>query len=341
MSTTQISDVIVPPVFNPYVQNRTVELSRLFQSGIIVPDPQIVQLAQGPASHFDLPHWNDLSDGEANTGSDDPTQKSTPDKIGTGKDEAQKFYRNKSWSSMDLTSALLGKDPMKVIADLVGGYWARQGLRALLAAIKGIIAANVAQDGGDMVMDVTARKLGGNVAAPTDANNIGAEVVLAAKQTMGDAAETLSMIAMHSVKYTSLQLQELIQYLPVANSNIKLPFYLGYEVVVDDTCPVEVPAGAGAKPEYTSFLFGRGAVGYGEGSPKVATAVTRDEAAGNGEGQEILTNRKHFVQHLRGVKFTRAAMAGESPTNAELANPANWDRVFDRKKIRFVAIKTN
>lgn len=334
MATTQISDVIVPAVFTPYVINRTTELSRLFQSGIIVPDAQIQQLAQGPASYFDMPYFNDLGDGEANIGSDDPTQHSTPDKIGTSKDAAQKHFRNKSWSSMDLTSAMLAKDPMGVIADLVAGYWARQGLRTVVAALRGVIAANVAQDGGDMVINVALPGAG----TPADANKISATVVLAAKQTMGDAAEGLTAIAMHSVVYTSLQKQNLIAFIPNSQGVVNIPTYLGYTVIVDDTCPVDVVS---SNPVYTSYLFGRGAIGYGEGSPKVATAVTRDETAGMGEGQEVLHNRKHFIMHPRGVKFTRTVMVGQSPTNAELADATNWDRVYSRKQIRFAAIKTN
>lgn len=334
MATTQISDVIVPPVFDAYVVNRTTELSALFQSGVIVTDPAVQALAAGPASYFDMPFFNDLTDDEANTGSDDPTEKSVPKKIGTGKDAAQKFFRNQSWSSMDLTAAMLAKDPMLVIGDLVAGYWARQGVRTLIAALKGVIAANVAQDNSDMVLDISLKTTG----TPSDANKIAATAVIAAKQTMGDAAEKLTAMAMHSVIYSKLQTQQLIAFIPNARGEVNIPTYLGYRVIVDDMCPVEMVNGNAV---YTTFLFGQGAVGYGECSPKKATAVTRDEAAGNGEGQEILTNRKHFVLHPRGVKFTRAVMAGDSPTNAELSNATNWDRVYDRKNIRFVALKTN
>lgn len=334
MAEVRISDVIVPPIFSPSVVNKTMELSRLFQSGIIVPDAQVSALAAGPNSYFELPFFNDLGDTEANTGSDDPTVKSTPQKIGMSKDAAQKFFRNQSWSSMDLTSALLNKDPMGVIADLVAGYWARQGLRTLIAQLKGVIAANIAQDSGDMLVNVALPGAG----TPTDANKIGATVVLAAKQTMGDAAESLAAIAMHSVVYTNLQKQNLIAFIPNSQGVVNIPTYLGYQVIVDDMCAVETVSG---NPVYTSYLFGRGAVAYGEGSPKVATAVTRDEASGNGEGQETLINRKHFVQHLRGVKFTKTVMAGAGPTNAELEDATNWDRVYTRKQIRFAAIKTN
>lgn len=334
MAEVRISDVIVPPVFTANVINKTTELSRLWGAGIIVPDAQISALAAGPASYFDMPYFNDLEDGEANIGSDDPAQKSVPAKIGMNKDAAQKHFRNKSWSSMDLTSALLNQDPMGVIESLVAGYWARQMQRTLIAALTGVTAANVAQDAGDMTVNVALPGAG----TPADANRIAATVVLAAKQTMGDAAERLSAIAMHSVVYTNLQKQNLIAFIPNARGEVNIPTYLGYQVIVDDSCPVEMVSG---NPVYTTYLFARGAIGYGEGSPKVATEVTRDAAAGNGEGQEVLHNRKHFVLHPRGVKFTRAAMAGASPTNAELANATNWDRVYSRKQIGLAIIKTN
>jgi hypothetical protein len=334
MAEVRISDVIVPPVFTANVINKTTELSRLWAAGVILPDAQITQLAQGPSSFFEMPYFNDLGDGEANIGSDDPTVKSVPSKIGMDKDAAQKHFRNKSWSSMDLTSALLNQDPMGVIESLVAGYWARQMQRTLIAALTGVIAANVAQDAGDMVVNVALPGTG----TPAAANKIGAVVVLAAKQTLGDAAESLGAIAMHSAIYTSLQTQQLIAFIPNARGEVNIPTYLGYTVIVDDMCPVEIVSG---NPVYTTYLFGRGAIGYGEGSPKVPTAVTRDETSGNGEGQEVLHNRKHFVLHPRGVKFTRATMTGASPTNAELALPANWDRVYTRKQIRFAAIKTN
>ena len=40
MEITKIADVVVPELFNPYVVNRTMELSALVQSGIIVNSPE-------------------------------------------------------------------------------------------------------------------------------------------------------------------------------------------------------------------------------------------------------------------------------------------------------------
>jgi len=41
------------------------------------------------------------------------------------------------------------------------------------------------------------------------------------------------------------------------------------------------------------------------------------------------------------VKFNSAAVAGDSPTNAELETASNWTRVFENKNVRIVAIDHN
>jgi hypothetical protein len=45
--------------------------------------------------------------------------------------------------------------------------------------------------------------------------------------------------------------------------------------------------------------------------------------------------------HPRGVKFTSSSVAALSPSWAELANAANWDRVYNRKNIRLAQLVVN
>jgi hypothetical protein len=337
MATTRISDAIVPAIFTPYVIQRTMALSSLFRSGIITPDAQLDNLAKGAGSLYNMPYWGDLSaSGRSNTGNDNPAESSVPAKIGANKDQARKHFRNKSWSSMALTSKLAGSDPMQAIADQVADYWANDMQGTLIYQLNGVIASNVANNSGDMVVNVAndAALVSGQVPAE---NKIGANVVLAAKQTMGDAAKALTAIVMHSALHTELQRQNLIAYIPNAAADIGFGTYLGYTVIVDDGCPVTMGSN---RPTYTSYLFGRGAVGYGEGNPDVPVEVTRDAAAGNGEGMETLHNRKHFIMHPRGIKWNEVSIADVSPSDAEMQEAQQWTRVYDRKAIRFVAIKT-
>jgi len=55
----------------------------------------------------------------------------------------------------------------------------------------------------------------------------------------------------------------------------------------------------------------------------------------------VLSNRRRYILHRRGVKVTSAAVAGDSPTNAELENGANWTRIWENKNVRIVAIDHN
>ncbi len=55
----------------------------------------------------------------------------------------------------------------------------------------------------------------------------------------------------------------------------------------------------------------------------------------------FLVNRRRFILHPRGVKFTSASVAADSPTNAELETAANWVRVWENKNVRLVAITHN
>lgn len=58
---TTLSDVIVPTLFNPYVVNRTMALSALFQSGIAVNNAEFDALASEAAPIHNMPFFEDLT----------------------------------------------------------------------------------------------------------------------------------------------------------------------------------------------------------------------------------------------------------------------------------------
>jgi hypothetical protein len=333
--TTRLSDLIEPEVFESYTVQRSVETNLLYLSGIVVPDERLNQLAMGQGKTFNMPFFNDLGDDESNVGSDNPDSESTPKKIGTGQDVAVKHMRNQSWSSADLNQAVIGVDPMRVIGDLVAEYWNRQYQRILISSLTGVLADNDANDSDDMIYSVATD----DAAAITDAECISGDAVVLAKQTMGDQGQKLVAIAMHSVPFSRLQRQNLIQTVRDPNSGrILFNTYLDLVVIVDDRCPA---VQGDNRITYTSYLFGRGAIGMGMGKARVPVEIERNPAQGDGEGVEILYSRKHFILHPRGVKFVNTAVAGVSPTNTELEAAAQWDRVYDRKNVRIAFLKTN
>ncbi|TAN50306.1 MAG: hypothetical protein EPN21_09290, partial [Methylococcaceae bacterium] len=134
MPVTQISDVVVPSTFAPYVQQKTLELSALYRSGVIAPDQELTAAAASGGDLVRLPFWNDL-EGESNVGSDNPSVHSTPASINADQDIAVKHFRNKSWSSMSLAGELAGSDPARVVADSIAEYWARDMQSILIASL--------------------------------------------------------------------------------------------------------------------------------------------------------------------------------------------------------------
>lgn len=305
MPKTTVADVIVPEVFNPYVVEKTTELSALYQSGIVASSDELNSLALSGGRLINMPYWNDL-DGEDEVLSD--INALDVERITSGQDIAVLLMRGKAWSVNDLAKALSGDDPMQVIGQLVAGYWARRMQAAILSILEGVFAAP------SMAPNVY------NTDVRIDSDNM-----ILASQCLGDAKSKLTGYLMHSAVEADLARQDLIDFTKDSTGSIEIPTYFGKPVIVDDGCPV-------ANGVYTTYIFGQGAIGYGEGAAPVPTETTRDALSGD----DILINRRHFILHPRGVRWLDQVVADRSPTNAELANPANWLRVYDAKNVRMV-----
>ena len=305
---TKISDVIVPEVFNPYVIQRTMELSALYQCGIIANNPELDRLATTGGSTINMPYWEDL------TGEDEVLSDSaplTPGKITAGQDVAVLLMRGKAWSANDLAKALSGSDPMAAIGDLLANFWARKMQNTLIQLLDGVFSAT----------NMTNKVL--DISKESGKEKINGSTFLDAMQLMGDAKERLTGVVMHSATETQLRKNNLIQT-ELDSENKPVSMMMGKRVIVDDGCPVSTDT-------YTTYLFGPGAVGLGNGAAPVPTETDRDSLAGD----DILINRKHFILHCRGVKWIGNA-TGSSPSNEELATGTNWERVYEDKAIRVV-----
>jgi hypothetical protein len=312
--TTKIADVIVPQVFNPYVVQRSMEVDALIQAGIVENSTLFDGLAASGGKLVNMPYWNDL------TGADEVLSESgalTPGKIDAGQDVAALLMRGRAWGVNDLAKALSGDDPMRVIGNLVADYWRARRQATLISILKGIFAA--ASMAGN-VSDISGQAGAAAV--------ISGQTTIDAGQKLGDAKGGLTAIAMHSAVEAKLAKDDLIQYVQVSGQSDRVPTYLSKRVIVDDGCPVN----AGV---YDTYLFGPGAFALGNGNPPVPTETDRDSLA----GEDYLINRQHYVLHPRGVKFTAAAVVGASPSNGELENAANWNRVYDNKAIRMVLFR--
>lgn len=334
MATTQIADIYNPLTFGRREQEAQLELNKFINSGVMVMDGAVQnQIGQG-GNIGELTGLAPLGTEEPNYSSDNPAATSTAAKITSKKMSFRLASQNKSWSTMDLSRELALVDPVGGITSRVGSYWATNNEKRLISSCLGVLADNVANDSSDMVKVVATDGAG----AVTDAERISAEVVLDAKQTLGDHAQSLSAMAVHSAIFTRLQKQNLIVYIPDARGEVNIPTYLGYTLIVDDS----LPAVAGTnRITYTCVLFGAGSFVAANGKVVTPSEMDRNPDAGNGGGEEVLYSRRSDLIHPLGFSFTSSSVAGQSANQAELKLAANWDRVWERKNIPLAFLQVN
>lgn len=339
--TTRLSDAIVPVVYNSYGVVDTIELTAFYNSGIIVRNPVLDSFAVEGGTLVHIPFWKDLDQTvEPNYSSDDPDVNAAAQKIGTGSFIARTAQLNQAWSAADLVSELAGSDPMVRIKARTDVYWSRQWQRRLIYASLGVMAANVANNqtygaAGDMLIDNSVA----DGAHAADQNLFGRTAFTGAIFTLGDQWAQIGAIAVHSIVFKRMQDNDDIEFIKDSAGSLSIPTYLGKSVIVDDSMPVV--AGGVSGFVYTSILFGNGAFGYGQGTPRVPSEVFRNPAGGNGGGIEQLWERKTWLIHPFGYQWMEAVVTGQSPSLANLSNAANWSRVIPRKNIPLAFLKTN
>lgn len=330
MPGTTLQDVIVPELFNPYVINRTMELSALVQCGIISNNTEFDELASQAAPTVNMPFFEDLTgESEQIIEGDDLED----NKITSQKDVAVILRRAKMWSATDLSAALAGSDPMAAIASLVAGFWARDMQKELIAVLKGIFGTVPAGESGTPPAETrlvsNLLDISGKSGA---AANWSGQAFIDAEQMLGDAKAQLTGVCMHSATEAFLKKQNLIETVQPSN-DVAFGVYQGKRVIVDDGCPVE-------KGVYTTYLFGNGAVALGNGSPVGFVPTETDRAKRKGSGVDYLINRKTMILHPRGIAWQNAAVAKtEGPSRAEVQDPKNWKPVYEPKQIRIVAFR--
>lgn len=326
---TRITDTIVPDVWARYQFEESVVKLDIFQAGVLFADSMITSRLADGGYAVDMPMWDDLADIPSEPVNDDPTDLIEVKKVTSRKERAARNVRAQAWGNMDLNAILAGDDPQRIIVQRQSNYWQRANKRTILSMLNGIIADNVANDGGDLVLDTNA------TIADTD--------IIDAAFKMGDHADEFTTLWMHSAQAKVLRKQELIDYRPAGDSTkpMLLPYYQGLRVIVDDGIPAGTPSGGNT--EFTAFMFKGRAIMWAElpvntdGGP---LEFDRKPRAGHGGGMTETVARRHFVPHVRGFTYI-GTPADEFATDTELATATSWDRATASKKnVGLIAIRT-
>src|ERR1043166_285669 len=335
MSKTAVADIIIPTEFEKYAIERTAELAEFGRCGIVEHAPEFDAIAAGGGREVKMPFWKDLT---ATRQLLSDSASLSVNKITSDQDVARIHNDAQVWSVNHLAKVISGDDPMQAIVDLVAEYWARTDEGLIVSSLKGMVAA--ASMSGNLLAIHSE-----SIAAQSSATRLNGATFVDACAKLGDRADRLTAVAMHSATEAALRKLDLIDFIPDSEGKAMLRTFQGRRVVVDDNLPSR--AGTTDGTVYTTYLFGQGA--FAKGSAKLDSNPLQGGFGTEGveiarvplDSDTVLINRRRYILHPRGVKFTSASVAGDTPTNAELETASNWTRVWEAKNVRIVAVTHN
>lgn len=316
MAETLRSNVIIPDIFEPYIEEQTTLRNAFISSGVVQPMAELNATEGG--DFINIPNWVANLSGDAEVLSDSGSL--TPGNITADKQRAVVLHRGRAFGSRDLAALAAGSDPLAAIGNKVASYIANQQQKDLLACLKGAFTTALSS------LSVATTE-----AYPT------AAMVSGARAKLGDQGEKLSVMALHSSAYYKLVELKALDYVAAGDlgltadstsavvggsragsfGDVRVPTYMNCRLVVSDDL--------GANDVW---FFTPGAIASGE------QAGLRSE-----QDRDILAKASyisfdwHNVFHPIGVKYVGT---GANPNRTTLETGSNWEQVFDDKNIGII-----
>jgi len=329
MSEARLTNAqIDPEVFTDYTLEPSIYQSRFFNSGIIVRSAILDNFLNGNGEVINLPFWKDT----AGTTGDAPIEgtDATVNAITSGSQKARKQVRNKAWGTNNLVTVFAGSNPLDGAIQRVTNYWAQAFDQLAIKSFQGVLADNIANDSSDIVNNISGET--GTAAYFSDEAVIDAQAKLGENGVVGfgDSSDFVAILV-HPLVYAWMRKQDLIDFDPVSMQTRPMGSYMGMAVIVDRNAPVDTGV-------YDSFIFKAGAMAFGIGTQGyLPTELDRNIL--DGFGVDRLVTRRAFALHPLGTAIKETNISGITPTDAELAEAASWDRVVSAENMPFVVLK--
>jgi len=323
------SDIVIPEIFTPYLEEATTQRSAFLQSGIIAP-MEVLNLENG-GDYVNVPSWDANLSGDAENLSDDTSM--TPGKMTADKQRGVVMHRGRLFEHRELAKLAAGSDPMAALGNKLADYVANQQQKDLLAIMEGSFGPLTSNTTGalkDLAIDDGA----------SGQAILGPATVAKVRAALGDAGEKLTAVCIHSKVYYDLYERRALDFVTAADTagsfpdsandavggsfagafgSPTVPTFMGLRVIVSD----DVTNSGG---NYAAYFFAPGAVGSGT-QQGLKTETDRDIAAQS----DALAVTWHNVMHPMGLSYKLAA--GPKPTRATLALATSWEQVWETKNI--------
>lgn len=224
--------------------------------------------------------------------------------------------RAHGWTEKDFAADVTGEDFMPAVQE-VAEYWDDIDMADLLATLEGIFAMSTGE-GANFTSGHTHDVTGAanNAFDGTTLNN-------GMQKALGDNKSKFALAIMHSQVATNIENLKLTDYLKYTDKEgiqrtISAGTLNGRTVLVDDRCPT---VSGDDYTNYTTYVFGEGAIEYTNVGAKVPYEMDRDPAKNGGE--TTLYSRQRKIFSPVGISWKNSASI-ISPTRDQLKNGANW-----------------
>lgn len=315
----------------------------MIDSGAVQRNAEIARMIANGSNLYTIPFYNVLG------GTDDNYDGSTDMTVTdpTGSSQTGVVYgRMHAWRDKDFIRDFnSGANPMQQISSQVAKYWNKKRQNRLIGIMNGIFGIS----GNDAwSLHTTNIAFAATSGTAGEANMVGeASAAEAVQKAVGDNAGIFGMAIMHSKVALNLAKQNLLQFRKYTDAagierTINIADWNGYTVIIDDGVPVATNAKDTAAKDYTTYLFGTGAIQFAEAP--VDTPVETDRTVLTNGGYNILATRLRETLHPNGFSYTLPQVSGanvSSPSDAQLAATAQWSCVADPKLIPIARIISN
>lgn len=315
----------------------------MIDSGAVQRNAEITRMIANGSNLYTIPFYNVLGGTDDNY--DGTTDMTVTDPTGSSQTGVV-YGRMHAWRDKDFIRDFnSGANPMQQISSQVARYWNKKRQNRLIGIMNGIFGIS-----GNDAWSLHTTNIAFAAASGTagEANMVGeASAAEAVQKAVGDNAGIFGMAIMHSKVALNLAKQNLLQFRRYTDAagierTINIADWNGYTVIVDDGVPAVTNEKDTAAKDYTTYLFGTGAIQFAEAP--VDTPVETDRTVLTAGGYNILATRLRETLHPNGFSYTLPTASGtivSSPTDTQLAATAQWSCVVDPKLIPIARIISN
>ena len=317
-----LDNYIIPEVWVDNLTFSIPERAKIFATGAVYKDPNPAFSGKGVFEHipFSKEPTDDLEAPQKNN-------YLTATELEQSEDLMVCVTRQKDFRFSDTVIRRAGADYYQNLYNDLAEYIAKQYEKHALGILKAIFGP-----GGTLYSSHTV----------DSADPISFDTVFAGKQKLGDNAQQLAFGIFHSEMVNILRKKGMVEVRDIPNwkeqqiNEGTLQKIAGMPIVETDLLNT---VGTGANTKYFTYLLGNNSIYFA--NPHLSIKTWEDPRINGGDYHLVVTT--DFCIHVPGVRYTlsNGSSIVKEPTNAQLFDPATWQKVADHNKdIKIVSLMT-